>query len=257
MKTLKIGCCGFPVSRSKYYSVLNVVELQNTFYELPSEEWFNKIRSEAPENFEFTIKAWQVITHPSTSPTWKKMKKKPGGDLNNYGYLKPTRENIEAFEKIVNAAHILKSRIIILQTPASMPFSDEVIKWVSEFFEQARSLIDKNMIIGWEPRGKWADERDILKRILAKYEILHVVDLFRREPAHLVNGILYTRLHGIGSGEVNYKYKYTREDFDKLLGFLDKYNFNVAYIMFNNVYMFNDAVALKEFVAKTGKYKIG
>ena len=68
-RKLYVGCCGFPYARKKYYEYSKVVELQNTFYELPSLEWGRSARREAPEGFVFTIKAWQVITHPHTSPT--------------------------------------------------------------------------------------------------------------------------------------------------------------------------------------------
>ena len=30
----KVGCCGFPVVRGRYYETFGVVELQQTFYQL-------------------------------------------------------------------------------------------------------------------------------------------------------------------------------------------------------------------------------
>lgn len=256
MKNIKIGCCGFPLARSKYFQEYSVVELQNTFYELPSIEWGLKIRSEAPDHFEFTIKAWQVITHPSSSPTWRKIRKKPEGELNNYGYLQPTKENFQAFEKVLEFADILKAKIIILQTPGSMPYNDDIVKRVSSFFENIQSIVDKKYIVGWEPRGEWSRHDHVLEQILSKYNILHVVDIFKKKPLYTVNNIFYTRLHGIGSREVNYRYKYTDKDFEKLVEYLNELDFRTGYIMFNNIYMAQDSRRFKEYLREKTSYNI-
>ncbi|HID93263.1 MAG TPA: DUF72 domain-containing protein, partial [bacterium (Candidatus Stahlbacteria)] len=53
---IKVGCCGYPVSKKRYYENFNVVELQKTFYSLPSEELALKWKEEVSSNFEFTMK---------------------------------------------------------------------------------------------------------------------------------------------------------------------------------------------------------
>ncbi|MEM1741285.1 MAG: DUF72 domain-containing protein [Desulfurococcaceae archaeon] len=256
MSIVKIGCCGFPRSRFKYYSDFHIVELQNTFYELPTIEWCKKLRSEAPVDFEFTIKAWQVITHPSTSPTWRRMRVKPKGSLENYGYLKPTRENIDAFNQVLELAHVFKSRFIILQTPESMIYSDESVKWVSEFFKEIESITQKRIVVGWEPRGEWSRRESVLEKILREYGILHVTDLFRRKPLYILDGLIYTRLHGIGPGEVNYKYKYSVSDFEKLSSILSEFDFREAYVLFNNIYMYQDALSFRKYLVEKTSYII-
>jgi len=55
---IKIGCCGFPVARKKYYEVFSVVEIQQTFYQLPKPETARKWREEALFDFEFAMKTW-------------------------------------------------------------------------------------------------------------------------------------------------------------------------------------------------------
>ena len=32
-----------------------------------------KWRQQAPNDFEFTLKAWQIITHPASSPTYRRL----------------------------------------------------------------------------------------------------------------------------------------------------------------------------------------
>ncbi|MEM1919460.1 MAG: DUF72 domain-containing protein [Desulfurococcaceae archaeon] len=249
MRIVKIGCCGFPLARSKYYREYSVVELQNTFYELPSLEWCSRIRSEAPDYFEFVVKAWQVLTHPSNSPTWRRMKKKVSGDLEKYGFLKPTRENLEAFSKVLDVAHILRSRIIVLQTPPSMVFNDEVFNSVREFFKEVSGMSSKEVLLAWEPRGEWAVRIDVLSRIIEDFNVIHVTDILKSIPLPNSYGLIYTRLHGL-NGEVNYKYKYTVEDFTKLKSILMKIDFREAYVMFNNTYMKLDASSFKEFLSR-------
>lgn len=244
-RRLYIGCCGFPCARKKYYEYFKIVELQNTFYELPSTEWALNLRSEAPGDFVFTVKAWQVITHPSKSPTWSKMKRRVEGNLENYGYLRPTRENLNALEKTLGVARALRSEFIILQTPGGMPYSSESVKWVNEFFERAKSLLRSGEVLGWEPRGEWLRAPE-LKSILEKHEIVHVVDIFRNKPLYKHQGVLYVRLHGIGPGEVNYSYVYTEKDLVELKEMILRENFQAAFVLFNNVKMLNNALEFKK-----------
>lgn len=256
MKTIYVGCCGYPVSRSKYYSSFKIVELQNTFYDLPSLDWAHKTREEAPDDFTFTLKAWQVITHPHTSPTWKKMKKKPIGDLENYGFLKPTRENIDAFLKTLEIAKALGSRVIVLQTPSSMPSSDDMIKQVDSFFDAVKSYIDKELVIGWEMRGEILGNREI-PRLLEKHDVVHVVDIFRTRPLYKgTRGVLYIRLHGIGPGEVNYRYDYTMDDLEKLGNLIRDEEYSVGYILFNNVKMYDNALSFKQLLMRDSSIRV-
>lgn len=251
--TVRIGCCGFPISRSKYYNIFSLVELQNTFYNLPSLQWVERLGKEIPNDFVITMKAWQVITHPSKSPTWRRLKEKPSGILENYGWLKPTNENINAWEKVLDIALKLNAKVIVLQTPASMPYSIKSINWVRKFFKQITSITPKNIIIGWEPRGEWVSEHvlDTLQSILKEYNITHIVDPFRRKPVYIYK-INYIRLHGIGRGETNYKYKYTDKDLEKLYEILIEIGHKENFILFNNIHMLNDGQRFKKILADRG-----
>jgi uncharacterized protein YecE (DUF72 family) len=44
---IKVGCCGFPVRKGLYYERLRVVEVQQTFYQLPrlstGERWRKEV----------------------------------------------------------------------------------------------------------------------------------------------------------------------------------------------------------------------
>jgi len=243
---LYVGCCGFPVARERYFRTFTLVELQNTFYDLPTEDEAQRLRNSIPSNAIVTMKAWQVITHPCTSPTWKRMKRKPSGDLQRYGYLKPTKENLEAWESVVRIAKILDAKAIVLQTPPSFGYSEENLRNVLEFF----STIERTILVCWEPRGTWRNHREAIAKVV-ELGIVHVTDLLKEDPVLGSNKVLYTRLHGLGPGEVNYRYRYTDEDLKKLCAKIKNYlgTVDVAYVLFNNIYMFNDAQRFREIVS--------
>jgi len=252
---VKIGCCGFPVARKRYFATFKLVEVQQTFYKLPQESTLRKWREEAPTDFEFTIKAWQAITHPPSSPTWRKagIKLEPGKE-DRYGLLKPTPENFEAWEKTVEVAKILGAKIVVVQTPPSFKYSEENLRNAIEFFSKARK---ENIIIAWEPRGDWHDHPDAIREIVEKTGVVHVVDLLRREPVTVNEDIMYTRLHGLGGREVNYRYKYTDDDLAKLakkiISLVEEHNVRQVYVLFNNIYMFEDAKRFREILLEAVK----
>ncbi len=246
-----IGCCGFPVSRRKYFKEYKLVEVQQTFYKIPAKETLERWRKEAPPDFTFTIKAWQAITHPPSSPTWKKAGLKiDEGKKDRYGLLKPTKENLEAWEKTLEAALLLNARVIVVQTPPSFKFSKENYENARIFFS---SIKKPGVVVAWEPRGDWHKYREQIAKLIEETEIVYVVDPLRLEP--LVHGhIAYFRLHGLGHREVNYRYKYSDNDLERLSSVIEKVintsDLREIYVLFNNVHMYNDARRFKEIAAR-------
>jgi uncharacterized protein YecE (DUF72 family) len=56
------------------------VEVQQTFYDPPPVATLEHWRAQAPDTFEFTIKAWQVITHFGSSRTYRRLRRPFGED---------------------------------------------------------------------------------------------------------------------------------------------------------------------------------
>jgi uncharacterized protein YecE (DUF72 family) len=63
---VKVGCCGFAGSQGRCFRDFRLVEVQQTFYEPPRVTTAERWRAKAPADFEFTLKAWQLITHEAT-----------------------------------------------------------------------------------------------------------------------------------------------------------------------------------------------
>lgn len=234
---VKVGCCGFPVSRERYYRHFVCVEVQQTFYDPPKEETLKKWRKEAPGGFEFTLKAWQLVTHDPKSPTYKRLKTKiPEKKKANYGLFKPTDEVFEAWEITKRAALLLKANFVIFQSPPSFKPTQEFISNLRAFFGQ----IDRaGLILGWEPRG-WP--RELVADLCKELGLIHVVDPFTEESAW--GDIIYWRLHGRG----RYNYQYSDQELEVLRDRLDFRR--MAYVMFNNTKMYEDALRFMELLSR-------
>jgi uncharacterized protein YecE (DUF72 family) len=79
---------------------------------------------------------------------------------------------------------------------------------------------------------------------MSELDVIHIVDIFRNTPC--IQETSYIRLHGIGGGEVNYRYKYKDEDLNILKEKIFNLSSKEIYVLFNNVYMFDDAIRFKE-----------
>ncbi|RLE88318.1 MAG: DUF72 domain-containing protein [Thermoprotei archaeon] len=249
---IKVGTCGWSArgGRKAYFQHFNVIEVQETFYRLPREATVRRWRDQAPPDFEYTVKAWQAITHPPSSPTWRRSGLKiPPEARGKYGYFRPTDEVYEAWRRVRRVCEVLRAKVCVFQTPPSFGFSEENMRNVEQFF----STIERGSIkLGWEPRGTWSQHLDELRKLLERLDVTHVVDPLRRRPVYAA-GFTYFRLHGLGGREVNYRYKYTDEDLKRLLKVVREYERGgEVYVMFNNVYMFDDALRFKKLLTEAG-----
>jgi uncharacterized protein YecE (DUF72 family) len=227
---IRIGCCGFPVAREKYFQQFNVVEIQQTFYQPPRYETALKWRATAPPEFEFTLKAWQLITHPPTSPTYRRLKETITNEKKrHYGFFCPTEEVFTAWEETARIARVLATRVIIFQCPSSFTPTDEHLENMYLFFSSIERI---GFSFIWEPRGLWPE--DTIKKICEELKLIHCVDPFKNEP---VSGVFtYLRLHG----KDGYHYRYTDEELNSLTEKVNKRK-HLTYVMFNKSNMFDDA----------------
>ncbi|MFW6150090.1 MAG: DUF72 domain-containing protein [Chloroflexota bacterium] len=227
-RTVKIGCCGFARNRGEYYATFRLVEVQQTFYKLPRLATARRWRQEAPEGFEFTIKAPQLITHPASSPTYRKA----GLDLSaderpHYGFFKPTQEVSQARDDALEFANALESRVIVFQCPPSFDESEEHMENMRSFFQPMKG---SGYVCAWEPRRGWSAQA--IERLCAELDLVHCVDPMVADS--LYGTPPYFRLHG---GE---RYRHHYSD-DELRDLRQKVARTPSYVLFNNLNMYNDA----------------
>jgi len=244
---VKIGCCGFPIGRKKYFQSFNLVETQETFYRLPKLTTSIKWRANSPSDFEFSVKCWQAVTHP---PTWRKAGISiEAAEFDSYGLLKPTKENLEAWDRTEEVCKTLKSRICVVQCPPQFSYTAENVDNVRRFFS---AIARDGLRIAWEPRGDWKEHSEAIANLCQELDLIHVVDILRHDPA-IITEPVYTRLHGLGSREYNYKHRYTDNDLEVLtekLSALRKRRVSEAYVLFNNIHMLEDATRLRRMLEK-------
>ena len=225
----KVGCCGFIVSQQEYFTLFKLIEIQNTFYQLPRLQTAENWRGVAPPGFEFTMKAWQLITHEPSSPTYRRLKAKiDPSEFDRYGRFRSTPQVMEAWNRTAMFAKTLGVSTVVFQCPASFRPTQQNVTNIREFF----SRIDRGQFqFAWEPRGSWPDE--LVLELCGELDLIHCVDPFKNKPQY--GHFQYFRLHGI----TGYAYRYTDDDLRKLKEWVDN---KPTYVLFNNNWMKDDAL---------------
>ena len=257
----RIGTSGFGIGRAKYVQLFSCVEVQHTFYQPPALSTLQRWRESAPPDFEFVLKAWQLITHDAKSPTYRRLKKKLSEiEKQEAGYFRPTAIVREAWETTLACAKALNAGTILFQCPASFKQSAENIANLKEFFSMLRrenSGRDRDdagtnnrdgFNLCWEPRGEW--DPKTINSICDEFNVCHVVDPFVNKT--VTPDKLYYRLHGRSGWRYEYDDAELRELASLLAGNLPKRKDSTKskshYIFFNNVRMIQDAARFQAIV---------
>jgi len=232
-----VGTCGFAQSQARLFRDFDILEVQHTFYQPPKVTTAERWRQKAPRGFVFTLKAWQLVTHDASSPTYRRLKEKLSDtELDRCGSLRWNDTTRWAWERTCEIAEALQATAILLQMPRSFGPTRENLRRLYRFCE----VIDRGgRHIVFEPRGEGWDD-DLLRRLASELDLIHAVDPFLRQP---VNGPLrYFRLHGRPA--YHYNYRYTPEDLTALQSQLNRQATN--YVLFNNTSMADDARRFRE-----------
>ena len=152
---VRVGCCGFRSSREAYYEELDSVEVQHTFYQPPQVSTLRRWREEAPAGFEFTLKAWQLITHDSKSPTYRRLKRPLDDEERaSCGGFRDSAIVRSALKRSLDCAKLLRASMLLFQSPASFRPEPENEARLRHFIAQiARPQCPPGLRLAWEPRG--------------------------------------------------------------------------------------------------------
>ena len=206
-----------------YASNFSTVELNNSFYRLPSEAAFATWHDSSPANFTFAVKVSRFITH-----------------------IKRLRNTEEAVENFVGRAKILGEKLgpLLYQLPPNMHRDDEVL-------ESFLSTLPREIKHVFEFRHEsWLEEK--VFEILRRYNIgLCVFDMPSLScPLVATADFAYVRFHG-STGL--YWSCYSDEelaDWAKRLANL-AVNLKAVYIYFNNdaeAFAVRNAITLRAFL---------
>jgi len=227
MKTVRVGLCGFSMAMARY--PFPVVEVQSTFYEPPRDNVMEKW----PRSVEYTMKVWQLVTHPRTSPTYRRGRT-PLGARERPGYFGRSAAVERGWQRSLECAKLLSATALLFQCPRSFRPEREHVRALTRFFERIERPRARLL---WEPRGpEWVAQRDLAAALCRDLHLVHVVDPFVTppQPRHPV----YWRLHGIGGA----RHSYSAEELRELKRMLDDAQpARPAYVMFNNLPRVGDA----------------
>ncbi|MCU1590918.1 MAG: hypothetical protein JWP11_2174 [Frankiales bacterium] len=190
MNEVRVGLCGWTVSMTRYVQIFPLVEVQHTFYEPPADPLLAKWRADVPADFEFTIKAWQLVTHESGSPTYRRLKQPlPESSRGQVGGFRTTAPVLAGWDRTLECARVLRATAVLLQCPKSFRPTAANVDRMRAFLTtverpEARLL--------WEPRGDWP--ASLLTELCRDLDLAHVVDPMQSET--VTPDQTYYRLHG-------------------------------------------------------------
>jgi uncharacterized protein YecE (DUF72 family) len=239
---LRIGCCGpARLSLKTYSEKFDLVEIQSSFYRLPRLETAQRWRQTVPERFEFTLKAFQGITHPSDSPTWRRNPRalqniKP----QDVGLLRLTDFTRKSWNETMEVAKALKARVVVVQMPPSFKGNEANLQRISDFF----GTVKTGVIPALEFRHEtWTDKLEDVRDLMRDYNGIVVTDPLKMKVPNQV--IQYHRLHGT-DGFTNYRHRYSDGELKQLMRKLGSVE---TYVLFNNFTMRDDAERLSKLTA--------
>src|SRR3954470_3307765 len=230
MTEVRVGLCGFTMAFADYVREFGVVEVQQTFYEPPADATLLRWRRQAPLRFEFTLKAWQLITHEASSPTYRRLRRPLNAhERRECGSFRATPVVLDAWSRTLECAALLRASAVLLQCPRSFRATPENTARMRAFFAVAARPAGLRIL--WEPRGPWPPE--LVLELCRELDLVHVVDPLVATtvtPEHT-----YFRLHGVTGA----RHVHTDEELAAIAAALPATG--TAHVLFNNLPRIGDA----------------
>lgn len=151
-----VGCCGYPGKRQRYQRELDLVELQQTFRNLPTAKTARRWRDEAPASFTFTLKAWQTITHRADSPTYRGLDTAAIEGFAEVGHFDTSTPVLDGWRRTREIAELLGARAVVFESPSGFTPTIDNRNRLQRFFESIERLEGCHLV--WDPRGLWEPE---------------------------------------------------------------------------------------------------
>jgi uncharacterized protein YecE (DUF72 family) len=231
-----VGCCGLAGMKLEDYARrFPVLELQSTFYRLPRASTAERWKKVAP-NLTFTLKAFQGITHPADSPTWRRSRKElEGVDPAEVGLLRVSGFTKRAWDETDQVAEIVGAKIVVVQLPPKYDCTSQNISKLRAFL----SAVSTRRTPAIEFRHtSWFGRLREARAAIAPWDGILVTDPLKVTPPD--QPLQYHRLHG-SDGLVNYRHMYTGEELERIGCSVRG---KKAYVLFNNLAMKEDAESL-------------
>lgn len=232
-----IGCAGFAAGRPRrrYFEQLDAVELEQTFVHPPRAATLRRWRKEAPPKFQFVVKAWQLVTHLSTSPSYRQLPPDVARSAADAGHLRDNELVQRALERSLAAAELLDAAALLFEMPADFTPSPANRRAVTRFFERC----PRGLELVWSPSGLWV--HDEVLHICDDLDLTPAWDPFEQElTAEDELPRVYLRPRGLGAS-----HSYAE---DQLLRLLEQLGAHGGYCVFAGHWLFDQARQLRGMV---------
>lgn len=204
-----------------YAQKFDVVELNNTFYRLPTKNAVAGWRDGSPKNFRFAMKGSRYLTH-----------------------MKKLKDPEPGLEKFFERADLLKSKLgpIIFQLPPHWGFDGGRLRKFLEALPRRRRYAFEFR----DPDWNRPEALGLLRRHNAAYCIFELAGF--QSPLEITADFTYIRLHGPGEA---YQGSYSDAALRGWARRIREWNVKNAYVFFDNDqagYAAKNALRLKEIV---------
>ncbi len=202
-----------------YSSVYDFVEVNSTYYQLPSLATLASWRKRVPPEFEFSVRCQKDVA-----------------ELHRLALTPKTIRIIDSMEKICRR---LRASVLTILIPKALLGDKELLPKMNAFLS---TISFGRTRIAFEFRGG-APTEDTLK-ILHEHDAFHSIDISKQDPK-LGSSILYSRLFGKGKENV---YEFDDNELRDIAAKASGPKFEKSILAFHGVRMYRDAARLKIFL---------
>ena len=202
-----------------YSSVYDFVEVNSTYYQLPSPANVASWRKRVPPEFEFSVRCQQDVA-----------------ELHRLELTPKTIRIIDSMEKICRR---LRAGVLTILIPKALLGDKELVPKVNALLS---TISLGRTRIAFEFRGG-EPTQDTLKT-LHDHDALHNIDISTQDPK-TESSILYSRLFGKGKENV---YEFDDNELEDIAAKASGLKFEKSILAFHGVRMYRDAARLKTFL---------
>jgi uncharacterized protein YecE (DUF72 family) len=209
-------------SLEAYSRAFNFVELNSSYYEMPSVSSASEWRKRTPSDFHFSVRCPRIL-------------------VDHYGLkLLPGARCL--LKRLIEVCATLEAEVMTVMISQNSPIRDsELVPRLKEFLGTFRS---DNTIVAVEFRNLKPSE--MVFDLMRESGAVHSIDISNEEPSY-ESPVLYSRLFGKGEANI---YEFDDKELRDIATKASKPKFEKSILAFHGVRMYRDAGRVKSFLQK-------
>ncbi len=207
-----------------YSSAYDFVEVNSTYYQLPSPATVASWRKRVPPEFEFSVRCQK--------------------DVAELHELESTPQTVRIMDSVEKICRRLRASVLTMLIPKALLGDKELVPKLNAFLS---TLSLGRTRIAFEFRGGKPTENTL--KTLQDHDAAHSVDISTQDP-EVESNILYSRLFGKGKENV---YEFNDNELQDIAAKASGPKFEKSILAFHGVRMYRDAARLRTFL-NSGKF---